>query len=194
MEAQLRLAEVTLTNKQTLRTRNVSSEMQVQEAQEQRDIAAANADEARANVGLAEIALGQTKLFAPIDGVISPPFVKEGTYINMAARDQSRMATIIQLDPIQVVGEVPVDAYLQRRELLEDPAKYVESQDKVIQQLEFTVILPNGEKYAHTGQRVAGTAEFNATTQVMKIAVEFANTEFLLRPGLDVTLRSSPLV
>ena len=44
MEAQLRLAEVTLTNKQTLRTRNVSSEMHVQEAQEQRDIAAANAD------------------------------------------------------------------------------------------------------------------------------------------------------
>jgi RND family efflux transporter MFP subunit len=191
MEAQLRLAEVRLKNTETLRARNVSSKMQLLEAQAERDIAAANVEEARANVGLAEKALGYTKLFAPIDGVISRPFVKEGTYITMAARDQSRMATIIQLDPIQVVGEVPFDAYLQRRELLENPANYVESHDKAIQQLEYIIILPNGEKYAYTGRRVAGTAEFNATTQVMAIAVEFANPEFLLRPGLNATLRSS---
>ena len=88
MEAQLRLDEVRLENKQTLRTRNVSSKMQLLEAQAQRDIAAANAEEARAN---AERALGYMKLFAPIDGVISRPFVKEGTYITMIARDQSRM-------------------------------------------------------------------------------------------------------
>ena len=191
MEAQLRLDEVRLENTQTLRTRNVSSKMQLLEAQAQRDIAAANAEEARANVGLAERALGYMKLFAPIDGVISRPFVKEGTYITMIARDQSRMATIIQLNPIQVVGEVPFDAYLQRRELLENPANYIESHDKAIQQLEFTIILSNGEKYAHTGRRVAGTAEFNAETQVMAVVVEFENPEFLLRPGLNVTLRSS---
>ena len=100
------------------------------------------------------------------------------------------MATIIQLDPIQVVGEVPFDSYLQGRELLEDPAKYVESLEKVSQQVEFSLILPNGEKYTYTGRRVAGIAEFNPTTQVMKIVVEFANSEFLLRPGLNVTLRS----
>jgi hypothetical protein len=109
----------------------------------------------------------------------------------MIARDQSRMATIIQLNPIQVVGEVPFEAYLQRRELLENPANYIESHDKAIPQLEFTIILSNGEKYAHTGRRVAGTAEFNAETQVMAVVVEFANPEFLLRPGLNVTLRSS---
>jgi len=191
MEAQLRLAEVRLENAQTLRARNVSSKMQLLETQAERDIAAANVEEARANVGLAKKALGYTKLFAPIDGVISRPFVKEGTYITMAARDQSRMATIIQLDPIQVVGEVPFDAYLQLRELLDNPANYSEIHDKAMQQLEYTVILPNGEKYAQTGRRVAGTAEFNATTQVMAIAVEFANPEFLLRPGLNVTLQSS---
>ena len=191
MEAQLRLTEVRLENAQTLRARNVSSKMQLLEAQAERDIAAANVEEARANVGLAKKALGYTKLFAPIDGVISRPFVKEGTYITMAARDQSRMATIIQLDPIQVVGEVPFDAYLQLRELLDNPANYDEIGDKAMQRLEYAVILPNGEKYAQTGRRVAGTAEFNATTQVMAIAVEFANPEFLLRPGLNVTLRSS---
>ena len=126
MEAQLRLAEVRLKNTQTLQARNVSSKMQLLEARAQREIAAANVEEAQANVGLAENTLGYTKLLAPIDGVISRSFVKEGTYITMIARDQSRMATIVQLDPIQVVGEVPFDAYLQLRELLDNPANYDE--------------------------------------------------------------------
>ena len=56
-EAQLRLAEVNLKNAQTLRTRNVASEMRLLEAEAQRDIAAAKAEEARANVQLAELAL-----------------------------------------------------------------------------------------------------------------------------------------
>jgi multidrug efflux pump subunit AcrA (membrane-fusion protein) len=47
LEAQLQLADVKLKNAQTLRTRNVSSEMQLLEAQAQRDIAAANVDEAK---------------------------------------------------------------------------------------------------------------------------------------------------
>ena len=88
-EAQLRLAEVRLENQKTLLSRDASSKMKFLEAQAERDIAAANAKEVRANVGLAEIALGHTKLFARIDGVISPSFVKEGTYITLEARDQS---------------------------------------------------------------------------------------------------------
>src|SRR5262245_54494394 len=49
-EAQLRLAEVILKNKQSLRARNVSSEMQHLEAEAQRDIDAATAEQARAKV------------------------------------------------------------------------------------------------------------------------------------------------
>ena len=49
MEAQLHLAERKLKNKQILQKRNVSSKMQLLEAQVQR---AVNADEARDNVGL----------------------------------------------------------------------------------------------------------------------------------------------
>src|SRR5262245_6213669 len=76
-EAQLRVAEVKLNNAQTLRARNVASRMQLLEAQAQRDIAAANAEEARANVQLAELALQQMKLYAPISGIISRPLIKQ---------------------------------------------------------------------------------------------------------------------
>ena len=92
-EAELRLAEVKLKNKQTLRNRNVASEMEFLESQAQRDIAAAKVDEARANAGLAEVDLKQMKLYAPISGIISRPLIKEGAYITKEARDQS-FATI----------------------------------------------------------------------------------------------------
>jgi multidrug efflux pump subunit AcrA (membrane-fusion protein) len=47
MEAQLQLADVKLKNAESLQARNVSSEMQVLEAQAQRGIAAANVDAAK---------------------------------------------------------------------------------------------------------------------------------------------------
>jgi multidrug efflux pump subunit AcrA (membrane-fusion protein) len=106
-EAQLRLAEVNLKNKQTLRARNVGSEMELLETQAQRDIAAAKVEEARANAAIAEIALQQMKLSAPISGIISRSLIKEGAYITKEARDQSRLATIVQLDPINVIGQAP---------------------------------------------------------------------------------------
>src|SRR5262249_25167109 len=93
-EAQLPLAEENLKNKQTLRAKNVGSEMELLEMQAQRDIAAAKVEEVRANKAMAEIALQQTKLYAPISGVISRPLIKEGAYITKEARDQSRLATI----------------------------------------------------------------------------------------------------
>jgi membrane fusion protein (multidrug efflux system) len=88
--------------------------MEFLEAEAQRDIAAAKADEARANVQLAKIALQQLSLYAPISGIISRPYVKEGTYITKETREQSRLATVVQLDPIDVVGSSPGKRRLRR--------------------------------------------------------------------------------
>src|SRR5262245_3693129 len=183
-EAQLRLAEVGLKNAKTLRTRNVTSEMQYLEAEAQRDIAAGKADEARANVQLAELALEQMKLYAPISGIVSPPLVKEGTYVTKETREQSRLATVVQLDPIHVVGQAPAASYFQRGDTstnLEDIAA----------QREFSLILPAGDKYPHKGRLVAGAYAFDPGTQTTEITVEFPNPNLVLRPGLSVTLQSS---
>jgi RND family efflux transporter MFP subunit len=183
-EAQLVLAEVKLTNAQTLRARNVASQMQLLEAQAQRGIAAAKAEEARANMQLAELALTQMKLYAPISGVISRPSIREGAYITKEARDQSRLATIVQLDPIHVVGQAPAAMYFQRGEVLK-------SLEEVAEQREFGLMLPTGDRYPHKGRPVAGSYEFNAATQTIEVTVEFPNPTYLLRPGLNVVLLSS---
>jgi len=182
-EAQLRLAEVNLKNKQTLRARNVGSEMELLETQAQRDIAAAKVEEARANAAIADIALQQTKLYAPISGIISRPLIKEGAYITKEARDQSRLATIVQLDPINVIGQAPAAMYFQRGTTLK-------SLEQAVEQREFELVLPTGDRYPHKGRLVAGAYEFNPATQTTEITVEFPNPDYLLRPGLNVTLQS----
>ncbi|HJZ67882.1 MAG TPA: efflux RND transporter periplasmic adaptor subunit [Blastocatellia bacterium] len=182
-EAQSGLAEVNLKNKQTLRARNVGSEMKLLEMQAQRDIAAAKVEEARANAAIAEIALQQMKLYAPISGLISRPSIKEGAYITKEARDQSRLATIVQLDPIDVIGQAPAVMYFQRGTTLK-------SLEQAAEQREFELVLPTGDKYPHKGRLVAGAYEFNPATQTTEITVEFPNPDYLLRPGLSVTLQS----
>jgi len=182
-EAQLGLAEVNLKNKQTLRARNVGSEMELREMQAQRDIAAAKVEEARANAAIAETALQQMKLYAPISGIISRPLIKEGAYITKEARDQSRLATIVQLDPIDVIGQAPAAMYFQRGTTLK-------SLEQAAEQREFELVLPTGDKYPHKGRLVAGAYEFNPATQTTEITVEFPNPDYLLRPGLNVSLQS----
>jgi len=182
-EAELQLAEVKLKNKQTLRARNVTSEMEFLESQAQRDIAAAKVEEARANVGLAEEDLKNTKLYAPISGIISRPLIKEGAYITNEARDQS-LATIAQLDPINVIGQPPVDKYFQHTEKLT-------SIEQAAERREFGLILPTGDMYPLKGHLIGGAYEFNPATQTTEVIVEFPNPDYLLRPGLNVTLQSS---
>jgi membrane fusion protein (multidrug efflux system) len=182
-EAQLRLAEVGLQNAQTLRSRDVASEKQLLEAEAQRDIAAAKAKQAGVNVQMAEIALAQMKLYAPISGVISRPFIREGAYITKEARDQTRLAIVVQLDPIHVVGQAPVDKYFQRGEKLT-------SLELAADRREFGLVLPTGDKYPHKGRLVAASYEFNPATQTVDVIAEFPNPDYLLRPGLNVTLQS----
>jgi RND family efflux transporter MFP subunit len=192
-EAQLRLAELKLRNAQTLQTKNVASEMQFLEAEAQRDIMAAKAEEARANVQLAEFALQQMNLYAPISGIISRPLVKEGTYITREARDQSRLATVVQLEPIRVVGQAPAAMYFRRSKIGLSLAQTVDvtSIEQAAKQREFDLVLPTGDTYPHKGRFIAIANEFDPATQTVEVTVEFPNPQLLLRPGLNVTLQSS---
>jgi multidrug efflux pump subunit AcrA (membrane-fusion protein) len=82
----LRMAELTLTNKRGLREKKVISETEALQAEASRNIAAANVVEARLTVQLSE----SMKLYAPISGIISRSFVAEDAFITKEAREQSR--------------------------------------------------------------------------------------------------------
>jgi RND family efflux transporter MFP subunit len=180
-EAQLRGAEIKLKNNEPLRGKNVISEMAFLELEVARDIAAANAEEARAHERGAEIGLKEMNLYAPFKGVMSHPFVKEGVFITQHARDQSALAQITQLNPILVRGQVPYEMYHRRRESLKTDAP---------ERMEFSLILPNGEEFPQVSRYVGGGYEFEAETQTIVVWFEFPNPDYLLRPGLRVTVQS----
>jgi RND family efflux transporter MFP subunit len=105
--AELELAEAELERVQKLREKNVASPAELDVAVAKRDVAAANQSKAKTEVEMREIIIKEFSLYTPFDGIISEPFVNEGTYITKEAREVSRLATVTQLDPIHVVTEVP---------------------------------------------------------------------------------------
>ena len=148
-EADLRMAELTLTNKRDLRRKKVISETETLQAEASRDIAAANVVEARLTVQLSKSVLENMKLYAPISGIISRSFVNEGAFITKEAREQSGMAQITQLNPIRVVYQIPFDVYVQSVELLK-------TTEQANQQRDVSLILPNGGKFPHVGRIISG--------------------------------------
>lgn len=181
-EAQMSLAQLLLENKKKLRIQSVTSEMQVREAEAARDIAAADAAEAQSAVEMAEAAVNDMKLYAPISGVVSRSFVPEGTYITKMARQQSTLAQITPRDPISVVSRVPLDAFAAA-------GKVLSSGGQSNGELEVSLVLPNGGEFPHVG-RIAGAGyELAPGTQTVEIISEFPNPHDLLRPGQTVTLQ-----
>jgi RND family efflux transporter MFP subunit len=187
-EAQLRIAELAFKNNATLRKKNVVSERQYVDSEAQRDIAAATVAQARVQVKADEVKIKESKRYAPFAGIISRSTVAEGAHLIRMARENTGMATITELDPIQVKAWVPYEVYVDHLKLLTLGSKTLD-RTEAINRIEVFLKLPNGEKYPHVGKISGGGYEFDPTTQVMEVMVEFPNPRLLLRPGLAVTLQ-----
>lgn len=182
-EAELRGAEKTLRRYQILGKTNAVPTARIDDAEVSRDIASAKLDEARSAERTAELIVANMQLRAPFTGSMSPPFVPEGTFMDLDSRTSRPLAEIVQLDPIRVVGKVPYGVFLERRgALMDDQA--------AMRQANWSLILPDGEIYPHTGHPTSGDYEVDRTTQTIDVWAEFPNPDFLLRPGLKVTIQS----
>jgi RND family efflux transporter MFP subunit len=187
-EAQLRIAELVFKNNAELREKNVVSERQYRELEAQRDIAAASAAQARVQVKADEVKIKELKRYAPFAGIMSRPTVAEGAHLIREARENTGMATITELDPIQVKTWVPYEVYVDHLQLLKLGGETLDRRE-AMNRIEVFLTLPNGERYPHVGKIAGGGYEFDPKTQVMEVMVEFPNPGLLLRPGLAVTLQ-----
>jgi RND family efflux transporter MFP subunit len=184
-EAQLRIAELILRNHTELRNKNIVSERQFSESEAQRDIAMAAAMEARIQVRADEIRIKEMKGYAPFAGIMSRPTLAEGSYLTK----QTGVAMITELDPIQVRASVPYEIYAEHLKLLRFDGKFLDPKEAK-ERIEVFVTLPNGKKLPQVGRISGGGYEFDPSTQVMEVMVEFPNPGLLLRPGLAVTLQA----
>jgi membrane fusion protein (multidrug efflux system) len=183
-EAKLRVAEVILKSNTELRKKNVISERQFVELEASRDVAAADLAEAQVQVHGDEVKIRELKRYAPFAGIMSRSTVAEGAHLIRQARENTGMATITELDPIQVKANVPYEVYADHLKLLSKSLDRKEALDRI----EVFVTLANGEKLPQVGRISGGGYEFDPKTQEMEVMVEFPNPGLLLRPGLAVTL------
>lgn len=148
----------------TLRTTSVSDRLGLQQAQ-----AALTA--ARAALEKAELDREETVIASPIDGLIGRIEVAAGNYVGRG--EPSRLATISQLDPIQVVFSIPEALYLQTRTKVERSA---------LERIE--LILSDNTTYPSRG-RVANIGRaVDPKTGTLQVVADFPNPRGILLPGM----------
>lgn len=182
-EAELRGATLAVKKLRDLLEKSAVPTNRVLEAEIDRDIAAAKLKESTADEKIANLILENMQLRAPFTGIMSRPYEAVGTFIDLQARTQRPLAEIVKLDPIWVVAKVPYNIYYERRTA-------VESDEASLKRSTYTLVLPNGEVYPHRGRLRQGSYQIDQDSQTMDVWAEFPNPDFLLRPGLKLTVQS----
>ena len=94
-EAQIRSAEAAIQQAQAAIERSKASVQQAEAAQQQ----------AEATLHQAEISLSETKLYAPMDGVVSKKYVDPGAMVSST----TAIVTILAMDQVKVILSVPMN-------------------------------------------------------------------------------------
>ena len=161
---------------QPLLEKNAISRQQYDDALAAQWSAEANVQAAKATAETAEIQLGYTRIFAPIDGLIGKTEVKPG---NLVGRGQSTLLTTMSsVDPIHIRISVSERDYLTWRRKY--PA--VTDEENATRD-QFELILSDGHVHAKKGTAIFFDREIDPTTGTLLLEVAFPNPERVVRPG-----------
>lgn len=144
-------------------------------------LAQANADvaAAEASVEAAAINLGNTRVTAPIGGLIGTSSVTAGALVT--ANQTTALATIRQIDPIYVDVTDSSANLLRIRAMLDSGRlKRTEGPPKL------SLILEDGSSYDQTGTLESTEATVSQTTGTFSMRSSFANPRRVLLPGMYV--------
>jgi RND family efflux transporter MFP subunit len=126
---------------------------------------------------IASAILDAQEIYAPIDGRITAPRYRENAYVDLT--EGTEIATIVQLDPINVRVPISIESLLTRLRANEYDLKYAK-------QLSVELKLTDGLVFPQTGQIVSTGVGVDTETGQGTILVSFPNPRGILRPGLKV--------
>ncbi|HSI38967.1 MAG TPA: efflux RND transporter periplasmic adaptor subunit [Xanthobacteraceae bacterium] len=189
-KAQLASSQAAYTNTQTeynrqatLGKQDFSSQAVVDKAKTAMDQAAAAVDAAKANLELAQINLGYTKVVAPFDGVVTRHLVDVGQLVGHG--DPTKLATIVQVDPIYVYFTVSETQVLRVKEGLAAQGRTLRD----IKEVEIDIGLQTEQGYSHKGRLDYIAPEVDPATGTLQVRAVFENKDLALLPGLFVRVR-----
>lgn len=179
-KAQLALATATLQRREQAAKSGAVSQVDVDIAAAEKQVAAANVKDAQAALRKAELDLSYTDMVAPISGRIGRETYNVG---NLVGPSSEPLANIVKLDPIYVNFSIAEAVYLDFQE------ERLEAADANSYKSQFTLKLPNGAQYAHEGEVDFVDNRVDPSTGTVAIRAVFPNPDKLLLPGQFATVQ-----
>jgi membrane fusion protein, multidrug efflux system len=182
-KAQLLNAEAEFTRQETLLRQNVTAQNTYDQAKAKRDSARASVENAEGNLTIAQTNLGYTTVQAPFDGIVSKHLISVGELVGNGKA--TKLATIVQLDPIYVEFNVSEQDVLKIRQNLANRRLTVEELGKI----PLDIGLMNEEGYPHAGFLNYVAPEIDAQTGTILVRGLFKNPDRDLIPGFFARIR-----
>jgi membrane fusion protein (multidrug efflux system) len=149
--------------------------------------AVAAVEAAQAQVRIAELNLGFTKVLSLIDGIVGITQVQIGNLVTPT----SVLTTVSQIEPIKVYFSISEQEYLRAAERLTAAAL---GRLPPGSRFPFHLILSDGTTYPHPGSFLVADRQVDPKTGTIRIATVFPNPERVLRPGQFGRVRAAPEV
>jgi membrane fusion protein, multidrug efflux system len=189
-EANTRLvkAESDLIRIRPLAEINAVSQSDLDAAVAQRDAARASVDAAAANLESANIELGYTRVYSPIDGIIGKTEAYPGDYVGRGINNVI-LNEVSRIDTILVNFHLPEEQYLEFARLLQIQDPEVAAENRTGRGL--TLILADGSVYPQLGKVRFVNRQVNPTTGTILLQASFPNPDLLIRPGQFAKVRGT---
>lgn len=140
-------------------------------------------DAAKANLNLAQIRLGYTKIKSPVDGIIGKSLAQPGEFVGRSP-NPIILNTVSAVDSLRVEFFVTENDYLAWR----NQSKSKNANDL---NLPLKLVLSDGSIFPYSGKLNFINREVNAVTGTILIQSIFPNPERLIRPGQFARVRAT---
>ncbi len=170
----------------TLASRDYASQATAQEWKSNADKAAADVLNAKAAIESAQINLNYTTVSAPFDGVVSRHLVDKGALVGVGS--PTKLATIIQLDPIYVYFTMSEPQILQIKVNNAKAGLRLRTTD--LSSIPVEIGLQGEEGFPHAGHMDYASPQVDASTGTLEVRAIFDNKDGRLLPGLFVRVRT----
>ncbi|MCD6271587.1 MAG: efflux RND transporter periplasmic adaptor subunit [Deltaproteobacteria bacterium] len=180
-EAQTMLAKAKsdLNRYKPLAEEKAVSESDLDAAVAQYEASIASVDAAKANLKVAEIQLGYTKIYSPIFGIIGKTKAKVGDFVGKEPNP-------IILNTVSRIDTVLVEFFITETEYLRFARQFLsqsDPDDRGTKQAKLELILADDSVYEHKGKIDFVDREVDPTTGALLIQASFPNPDEMLRPG-----------
>ncbi len=163
-----------------------ASQATVQQWKSNVDQAAGSVASAKAQIELAEINLGYTKVLAPFDGIVSNHLADIGALVGVSG--PTKLATIVQTDPIYVYFNLSEPQVLAIKESNAKAGLPFRTTD--LSSIPVEIGLQGEEGYPHKGHMDYAAPQVDPSTGTLTVRAVFDNKDHSLLPGLFARVRT----